>query len=155
MSPSNSSMEIKVLNFEELSLNQLYQLLRLRSQVFVVEQDCVYQDIDNYDQQALHVLGFKNNLIVAYARVFDPETYTTDASIGRVVVHPDYRKQNLGIHVMQESIDTLNAKGHQRITISAQCYLDKFYTDLGFVSTGNKYLEDGIPHQEMILEFDA
>lgn len=155
MFPNNFSMETTVLEFEELSLSQLYQLLRLRSQVFVVEQDCVYQDIDNHDQEALHILGFKDNLLVAYTRVFDPETYTTEASIGRVVVHPDYRKQNLGVEIMRASINVLKSRAHKRISISAQCYLDQFYKDLGFESTGKKYLEDGIPHQEMILELNT
>ncbi len=145
-------MDTEILAFEALSLSQLYQLLRLRSQVFVVEQDCVYQDIDNYDQQAIHVLGFKDNLLVAYTRVFDPNTYNEHASIGRVVVHPDFRKQNLGVEIMKESIKILQTRGHRHINISAQCYLDQFYTDLGFRQTGKKYLEDGIPHQEMILE---
>ena len=148
-------MEVKVLDFEEFSLSQLYQSLRLRSQVFVVEQDCVYQDIDNHDQEALHILGFKDNLLVAYTRVFDPNTYSKEASIGRVVVHPEYRKQNLGVEIMQESIEVLKSRGHTRVMISAQCYLDQFYQDLGFIQTGKKYLEDGIPHQEMILELST
>ncbi|HKL90636.1 MAG TPA: GNAT family N-acetyltransferase, partial [Allomuricauda sp.] len=97
-------MEVSVKTFNELTTEELYQILRLRSEVFVVEQDCVYQDVDNKDQKALHVLGIKNNEVVAYTRVFEPGDYFDNVSIGRVVVSQDQRKYGLGKQIMQSSL---------------------------------------------------
>ena len=146
-------MKVSVLKFEDFTIHQLYEVLRLRSEVFVVEQDCVYQDIDNKDQRAVHILGIVDSEIVAYTRFFKPGDYADQASIGRVVVHPKHRHKAYGKLIMQESISYAQEQGYDTIQISAQCYLDKFYQDLGFKNTGKKYLEDGIPHQEMILHF--
>ena len=144
-------LTIQVKKFDELSINQLYDLLQLRSQVFVVEQDCVYQDIDSKDQKALHVLGFKNNKIVAYTRIFKPEDYFNEASIGRVVVAENERKFKYGYKIMETSINAISAHFNTTtIIISAQTYLKKFYNNLGFIKTGDEYLEDGIPHIKMI-----
>ena len=144
-------MEAVVKTFEELSITELYQLLRLRSAVFVVEQDCVYQDIDNKDQKALHVLGLKNGKLVAYTRMFKPGDYFENASIGRVVVSEEQRKYGYGKQIMQVSMAALAQRfPKSSIEISAQKYLLKFYTALGFTATGDEYLEDGIPHVRMI-----
>ncbi len=137
--------------FQELTTNELYQLLQLRSEVFVVEQDCVYQDIDGKDDKALHVLGFKNDKLVAYTRIFKPGYYFDEASIGRVVVKENERKHQYGYDIMKASIDAIkNTYNETTIKISAQTYLKKFYNNLGFQEVGDGYLEDGIPHIGMI-----
>lgn len=144
-------MEAVVKTFEELSTQELYQILRLRSEVFVVEQDCVYQDIDNMDQKALHVLGLKDGELVAYTRMFKPRDYFENASIGRVVVAQKQRKYGYGKQIMQVSMAALAQRFPKTtIEISAQKYLLKFYTELGFTTRGEEYLEDGIPHVRMI-----
>tara|TARA_B100001146_G_C16201191_1_gene444861 strand:+ start:4359 stop:4799 length:441 start_codon:yes stop_codon:yes gene_type:complete len=138
--------------FEALTLDELYQLLRLRSEIFVVEQDCVYQDIDNKDQKALHVLGKKQGKLVAYTRCFPPGIYFEEAAIGRVVVTASERKHKLGRQIMRSSIEILQKQyPKQPIKLSAQTYLLDFYKSLQFEPIGNEYLEDGIPHIAMIL----
>ncbi|AEM70354.1 GCN5-related N-acetyltransferase [Allomuricauda ruestringensis DSM 13258] len=146
-------MEVLVKTFEELSTKELYQILRLRSEVFVVEQDCVYQDVDNKDQKALHVIGIKNDEVVAYTRIFKPGDYFDNVSIGRVVVSKNQRKYGLGKQIMQASLAAIYQRfPHKAIEISAQSYLLKFYTELGFNAFGEEYLEDGIPHRRMLKE---
>ena len=138
-------------NFEMLTTNELYEILRLRSEVFVVEQNCVYQDLDNKDQKALHILGYKNNTIVAYARVFKAGDYFKKASIGRIVVHSKYRNKQIGFKLVQTAIMVINVHFKQYdIAISAQEHLEKFYNNLAFMRIGKSYLEDGIPHIKMI-----
>ena len=140
-------MEINTYNFSSLSTDQLYGLLQLRSEVFVVEQDCVYQDIDGKDQKALHVLGTVEGNIVAYTRIFKPGDYLEKAAIGRVVVASDFRKRDFGKAIMQASIAAVeNHFNTTAIGLSAQTYLLNFYNDLGFSALGETYLEDGIPH---------
>ena len=141
--------------FSELDIEDLYQILRLRSEVFVVEQDCVYQDIDNKDQNAIHIYYKENDEIVAYTRIFKPGYYYENPSIGRVVVSKKNRGKYLGKKVMMVSIEYIkqNIKG-EKIELSAQKYLDNFYKDLGFYKIGEDYLEDGIPHQRMILRIN-
>jgi ElaA protein len=144
-------MEFLVKKFDELTIDQLYAIFQLRSEVFVVEQDCVYQDLDFKDQKALHVLGIKNNIIIAYTRIFKPGDYFKEASIGRVVVKDTERKYGYGYDLMNASIQAAqNQFNTTRITISAQLYLKKFYNNLDFKQVGEEYLEDGIPHIEMI-----
>jgi len=144
-------LDIKVKKFDELHIKELYKLLQLRSEIFVVEQDCVYQDIDGNDEKALHVIGFKNDEVVAYTRIFKPGDYFENASIGRVAVRSDYRKYGYGKVIMQASIKAVEEKFTRNdIKISAQVYLTKFYNDLGFKAIGEGYLEDGIPHIAMI-----
>lgn len=144
-------LNIKAKTFNELTKQELYSLLQLRSEVFVVEQDCVYQDLDGKDENALHVLGFKKDKIVAYTRIFKPGFYFKEASIGRVVVAKNQRNYKYGYAIMKASIKAI--KSHfktSEIKISAQCYLNTFYTNLGFKNIGESYLEDGIPHIAMI-----
>lgn len=140
-----------VKTFGELTIKELYAILRLRSEVFVVEQDCVYQDVDNKDQNALHLFLVKNNDVVAYTRLFKPGDYFKDASIGRVVVAEKQRKSKLGHLLIEESIQAVKDHFHtSNITISAQKYLKKFYKSHSFSQMGEEYLEDGIPHIRMI-----
>ncbi len=145
-------MEItfKIKRFNELSTLELYSLLQLRSEVFVVEQNCVYQDVDGKDDNAIHVLGFLDNELASYSRIFDKGIYFEEASIGRVVVSPKLRDKKLGHDLMQVSIAAVKEhfKEHN-ITISAQEYLKKFYESHGFVQTSEMYLEDDIPHIQM------
>ena len=139
--------------FSELTTEELYQILRLRSEVFVVEQDCIYQDLDNKDQKATHLYFKENDEILAYTRIFKAGYYYENPSIGRVVVSKKNRGKNVGKKIMIDSIEYIkqNMKG-KRIELSAQKYLDKFYKDLGFYKTGEDYLEDGIPHQRMLFD---
>ena len=139
--------------FSELTTEELYQILRLRSEVFVVEQDCVYQDLDNKDQKAIHLYFKENDEILAYTRIFKAGYYYENPSIGRVVVSKKNRGKDVGKKIMIDSIEYIkqNIKG-KKIELSAQKYLDKFYKDLGFYKTGEDYLEDGIPHQRMLFD---
>lgn len=144
-------LKIEVKNFQDLSLRELYDVLQLRSEVFVVEQDCVYQDIDGKDADALHVLGFKNGKIVAYTRCFRPGYYFDEAAIGRVIVRESERKYGYGHEIMIASDEAV--KNHfetSNIKLSAQQYLIKFYESHGYKTLGEGYLEDGIPHIAMI-----
>lgn len=146
-------LKIEVKKFSELSLTELYDILQLRSEVFVVEQDCVYQDIDGKDAEALHVIGFKNNKIVAYTRCFKPGYYFKEAAIGRVVVRQSERKFGFG-HIIMEASDKAIKDNYNtsNIKLSAQQYLIKFYESHGYKTTGDGYLEDGIPHIAMIKD---
>ena len=144
-------MDVTVKEFKALTLEELYGILQLRSEVFVVEQDCVYQDLDGKDQKALHVVGLKNNKVIAYARLFKPGDYFKEASIGRVVVSPSTRKEGYGVEIMRASIQAVKEQYNETtMRISAQKYLLKFYNSLGFVQEGEEYLEDGIPHVAMV-----
>ncbi len=144
-------MEIEVKTFEELTTNQLYEILQLRSEVFVVEQDCVYQDVDGKDSRALHILGREDGKLIAYARCFKQGDYFDEAAIGRIVVRENYRKLGYGHEITKASIKAIKTKYKaDKIKISAQTYLVIFYESHGFKTTGDRYLEDGIPHIAMI-----
>ena len=144
-------MQVSIKAFDELTIHELYQILRLRSEVFVVEQDCVYQDVDNKDQKALHVIGLKGDEVVAYTRIFKPGDYFDNVSIGRVVVRQDQRKYGLGKKIMLAPMAAIDQRfPNKPIEISAQSYLLRFYTELGFSAFGEEYLEDGIPHRRML-----
>lgn len=138
-------------DYEQLTKEELYKILRLRTEVFIVEQNCAYQDIDNKDKKALHILGYKNKKIVAYARVFKPKDYFKYASIGRVAILSKERNKNYGYKLMEAAIMVINIHFKEyNIAISAQEYLYRFYKNLGFVQIGKPYLEDGIPHIYML-----
>jgi len=144
-------LNIEAKTFKDLTTIELYNLLQLRSEVFVVEQDCVYQDLDGKDEKALHIIGKKENKIVAYTRVFKPGDYFKEASIGRVVVSKEERQHKYGYDIMKASINAVKDYFNEtKIKLSAQTYLKKFYNNLGFKETGEEYLEDGIPHVAMI-----
>lgn len=141
----------KIKAFRELSTEELYQALRLRSEVFVVEQNCPYLDMDNADQDALHVMGYTEEGLAAYTRLFAPGIKFDMASIGRVVTAPFARNKGIGRILMQFSISTLETQwGKIPVKIGAQLYLQRFYESLGFVKSSEMYLEDQIPHIEMI-----
>lgn len=140
-------------SFNELSNIELYQLLQLRNEVFIVEQTCPYPDLDDKDYQSLHVLGIENNKVVAYCRLLPKGiSYKNEASIGRVVTASSVRRFGYGKLLMQYAIpETLKQFSTNEIVISAQQYLEKFYSDFGFKSEGKSYLEDDIPHIKMRL----
>lgn len=140
-------------SFKELSPYELYAILRLRSEVFVVEQHCVYLDTDNKDLKSYHLLGWQNNQLIAYTRLLEKGiSYPDYISIGRVVNSSSLRGTGVGKQLMQESITTCyKLFGKQSIKIGAQLYLKKFYSDLGFEVSSDVYDEDGIDHIEMIL----
>jgi ElaA protein len=143
--------EWKIRRFNELSLIELYQLLLLRSEVFVVEQNCVYQDIDDKDPYAIHLFFEDNGQIQAYARLFAPGAYFSRASIGRVVVRQRLRRTGLGHLLMHKAVEVVAVELEQtEIEISAQLYLKDFYELHGFLVIGTTYLEDDIPHIKMI-----
>ncbi len=143
----------KIKSFETLSVNELYDTLRLRSEIFVVEQNCVYLDLDGKDKLALHLFGESDGKIVAYSRLFKPGISFENASIGRVVVDANYRDRKWGHDLMCEAIAGIQSHfGESKITIGAQLYLKKFYESHGFVQTSEMYLEDDIPHIEMKRE---
>jgi len=141
-------------SFNELSLEEFHSILKLRIDVFVVEQDCPYPELDNKDQLAYHFFcKNKHNLIIAYTRIFKPNNYYKEAAFGRVVVHRDFRKQQVGIQLVENSILEIERLfGNVPIKIGAQTYLKKFYTSFGFQQIGKEYLEDGIPHIYMIRD---
>lgn len=147
------SITTKCVPFYELSLDELYAILALRQEVFIVEQNCPFLDADGKDQIAMHlmVLDEAGNL-VAYTRLFDKDVYYVGyTSIGRVVTSPKDRGGGLGRVLMEKSIEkVLTLFGQAPIKIGAQKYLEKFYQSLGFELTGKDYIEDGIPHTYMI-----
>jgi len=138
--------------FEELSTDELYAILQLRNEVFVIEQNCVYQDADNKDQKSWHLSGWDGENLVAYTRIIPPGISYDAASIGRVVTSPKYRNTGAGRKLMELSIsNTLIQFNCTQIKIGAQVYLTKFYQSFGFLQSSSEYLEDGIPHIEMTL----
>ena len=144
-------MKIEVLPFQDLSLKNLYDVLRLRSEIFVVEQDCVYQDIDGKDEGAIHVLGWDDGILIAYARCFNAGDYFKEAGIGRIMVRDNYRKMGYGHKITAAAIKVVKDKYKaDKIKISAQTYLVTFYEHHGFKTLGDRYMEDGIPHVAMI-----
>jgi ElaA protein len=139
--------------FENFSNAQLYSVLRLRSEVFVVEQACAFQDLDALDQQAMHLMALQGQDLVAYARCFPPGVTFSEASIGRVAVASRLRGVGMGHQLMVEAVRALYAEwGAQRVRIGAQAHLKAFYESHGFADVGKPYVEDGIAHLEMLRE---
>lgn len=138
-------------HFDELTVTQLYSILQLRNEVFVVEQNCVFQDADDKDQACYHLMGFQNDLLVAYTRLVPPHMIYDEASIGRVVTSTIVRRNGAGRILMKQSIKVLyELFGEVAIKIGAQLYLKQFYEGFGFVQTGGIYIEDGIEHIHMV-----
>ena len=136
--------------WSEVSSEELYSILRLRSEVFVVEQNCVYQDIDNKDQTAIHLLGYINKELIAYSRLFNEGDYFKETSFGRAIIKKEKRGQGYGDELVKESLKTIkNYYGNKKVKISAQAHLKTFYSKHAFIAKGKEYLEDGIPHVSM------
>lgn len=141
-------------DFDELTAYELYAIIQLRNEVFVVEQNCVYQDADDKDQQSAHFCGWINKTLVAYTRILPLGlAYEKYASIGRVVSSPKYRGTGIGKQLVKNSIEqTFKLYPVNEIKIGAQLYLKKFYESFGFKQDGDDYLEDDIPHIPMVLK---
>lgn len=144
-------METVVKKFDELTVEELYEILKLRAEVFVVEQDCVYQDIDDKDKGAWHVFLRDDDGIEAYLRVLDKGVAFEEVSIGRVVTKK--RKQGFGKTVMEVGMKVaVDMFGADRIKIVAQSYAEGFYAKMGFVTVSEEFMYDGIPHIYMVWE---
>ena len=140
-------LKIKTKHFSELNIKQLYDLLQLRSEVFVVEQDCVYQDIDNKDKKAIHLLGYTNTNLIAYSRIFNEGDYFKETSFGRAIIKKEKRGMGAGDELVRESLKIIRKEyGNKKVKISAQAHLKNFYAKHAFIAKGEEYLEDGIPH---------
>ncbi len=138
-------------SFEELSSFEMYKILQQRNQVFVVEQNCVYQDCDHKDQSCFHLMAWHRELLIAYSRLLPAGLAFDNMSIGRVLTAEDYRGKDFGRELITRSIEQLHQLfGIQPITIGAQLYLKKFYESFGFRQVGEIYLEDEIEHIEML-----
>ena len=145
-------MNYHTIPFNELTTEQLFYIYKLRSEVFIVEQNCAYQDVDDFDLSAHHVLLMNLDEIIGYARILPPNINYTQPSIGRVLIEKEHRTKNIGKQLIMHCISqTQLFYPKQQIVISAQTYLLKFYTELGFTATGEGYLEDNIPHTKMLL----
>jgi ElaA protein len=143
-------MRWELKTFRSLTAAELYEALRLRAEVFVVEQNCVYQDCDGHDPHCRHLFGWKEGKLAAYLRIVPPGRKYEETSLGRVVTGLGFRGQRLGHGLVEEALRLLDAEGAGAVRISAQAYLEKFYAGFGFVAQGEGYLEDGIPHIEML-----
>ena len=145
------SLDWKLAAFDTLSVPELYALLQLRTEVFVMEQQCVFQDMDGSDDQAMHLQGECNGKLVAYARCFEAGIKFKEASIGRLMTRPSVRGQKFGHHVLDEAVHRVCKEwGVQPIRIGAQARLERFYQGHGFATDSKVYIEDGIDHIEML-----
>ena len=139
--------------FDELSLDELYEILKLRAEVFVVEQDCVYNDLDDRDQMALHLFLKDGDEIIAVSRILPENVAFEDMAIGRVIVKKEYRGHGIAKKIMQKAVDyIIKDLKKDKIRLSGQAYLVRFYEDLGFKKVSDVYLEDGIDHFEFLYE---
>ncbi len=146
-------MEINCHPFYNLSLDQLYEIIRLRNEVFVVEQNCVFQDADDKDQHAYHICIYEKDILIGYSRLLPPGLSYQQASIGRVVTKSQVRNTGVGHVLIKASIENLyQIFGRQDIKIGAQMHLKKFYQAYGFEQNSDIYDEDGIDHIEMLLK---
>lgn len=146
-------MQWKFKKFNELTIDELYEILKLRSEVFVVEQDCAYQDLDDKDRCAYHLFLEDNGLVVALLRILPENVSYDDMAIGRLIVKKSYRGQGISKMMMIRAINFItNDLGKKRIRLSGQAYLTDFYTSLGFKKVSDEYLEDGIRHFEFLYE---
>ncbi len=142
-------------DFTKLSINKLYALINLRVEVFIIEQNCIYQDLDYKDQCATHFLCYDANKLVGYSRVlFDKDK--NSMSLGRVITKPTHRNQGIAKQLMKNMLVFLDAKHKdEQIVISAQCYLKQFYSSFGFDVVGDEYKVDGLPHIKMIKKINT
>lgn len=147
-------MTFQIKHYEALSKDELYQIMKLRNEVFVVEQNCVYQDIDGKDLDAYHLCYYDQEELIGYLRILNKGVSYQEVSVGRVLVKEKHRDKKLGRIMMVESIDYIKeVMNEPSVRISAQAYLKKFYGSLGFDIVSDDYLEDDILHVEMLLEF--
>jgi len=146
-------MNIQIKQFKEIKADEMYEMLRIRNEVFVIEQKCIYQDCDGKDQKSYHLFCMDNERIVAYLRILEKGISYNEISIGRVLVDSKYRGKGLAREIMSKAIDFIEKHLNEKeIRISAQEYLVNLYKDFGFVIASDEYLEDDIPHIEMIYK---
>lgn len=146
-------MEWSIKKFQELTVEELYAILQLRTDIFVVEQECPYPEVDGRDQASHHLCAIEEGQLIAYARILLPGVSFSEASIGRVLVAKSHRGKGLGYPLIEKAITFIRDELEQsRIKISAQAHLQKFYENCGFQTVSEVYLEDGIPHQDMVWE---
>ena len=146
-------MDIIIKKYNELTLDELYDILKLRSEVFVVEQNCVYQDIDDLDKISYHIFMRKNNEIKVYLRIFEKDKET--AQIGRVVTKEDERRKGYAFILMKKGIELIkNEMKKNKIYLEGQVYCHQLYLKLGFKIISDEFLEDGIPHYKMLMTLD-
>lgn len=146
-------MEFTIKPFEELTPAELYEIIKERVDIFVVEQNCIYHECDGKDYKAWHLLAREGPRLIGYLRILPPGVSYAEASIGRVLVTKDFRRKGVGRSLMNLAIEYISMKlREKRIRISAQARLEEFYTGLGFQRVSDVYLEDGIPHIEMLYE---
>ena len=136
--------------FDELSARQVYALLAARAAVFVIEQNCIYQDLDGHDLGAAHLVGWSGDDIAACLRLLQPGVTFTEMSIGRVLTMSRFRGIGTGRELLRRAVDRIDEQHPQPVRIGAQAHLQKFYSEFGFVADSALYLEDGIPHVEML-----
>tara|TARA_B100000886_G_scaffold165411_1_gene112868 strand:- start:45 stop:518 length:474 start_codon:yes stop_codon:yes gene_type:complete len=146
-------MQTLIKKWDDLSTEEVQNIFALRSEVFIVEQECPYQDVDGRDPEADHLLLYENDNLCGYTRIFPKNTYFKEASFGRTVVKKKHRGKGYGHVLVKECLKYLNTKKESTIKISAQSYLKKFYASHGFIPKGDEYIEDNIPHTAMFLTF--
>ncbi|MBS1597484.1 MAG: GNAT family N-acetyltransferase [Bacteroidetes bacterium] len=141
--------------FDELTPRELYAIMQLRNEVFVVEQNCVFQDADNKDQSCYHMMCMQDDKLIAYARIVPAGISYSETSIGRVVTSPSARGTGIGNMLLRKTLDTIiSLYGKVPLKIGAQLYLKKFYESFAFKQTSDIYIEDDIQHIEMMLEYN-
>ncbi|MCL2384021.1 MAG: GNAT family N-acetyltransferase [Oscillospiraceae bacterium] len=146
-------MKYIIKRFEELTVDELYESLKLRTKIFCVEQNCVYQDVDGRDKKSYHLMCLDNGRVVGYLRIIDKGITYEEICIGRVVVDTEHRGKDIGSEMLKRAMNFIrNELKENTIRISAQEHLAKFYGDVGFNPVGKNYLEDGIPHIEMFYD---
>ena len=145
-------MQTLIKKWDDLSIEEVQSIFGLRSEVFIVEQECPFQDVDGRDPEADHLLLYEKNILCGYTRIFPKNTYFKEACFGRTVVKKTHRGKGYGHTLVKESLKYLKKKNVDIVKISAQSYLTEFYASHGFVSSGEEYLEDNIPHTAMFFE---
>ena len=149
---SNQMRPVIIKSFEELNKAELYQIIQLRIAVFIVEQDCPYPDLDDMDQDAQHLWIEDAGKIVCYLRVNPAGSRFLEPSLGRIVTKKSHRNHDYAEKLIKKAIDLVCEKESRAIRISAQCYLEKYYEKFGFIKASEEYLEDDIPHIEMLKD---
>ena len=149
---SNQTRPVIIKSFEELNKAEFYQIVQLRIEVFIVEQNCPYPDLDDKDQEAQHVWIEDTGEIVCYLRINPAGSRFVEPSLGRIVTKKRHRKQGLAEVLINKAINLVCEKESRPIRISAQCYLEKYYEKFGFLKASEEYLEDDIPHIEMLRD---
>ena len=139
--------------FDELTTKELYEILRARAEVFVVEQDCIYQDCDRKDQKSWHLFSEENGEVVSYMRIIEKGVSYPEMSMGRLLTREQHRKSGYSRETIARGLDfVVNTLGETKVRVSGQLYMKKFYESMGFRTTSEVYLEDGIEHVEMLYE---